>query len=89
MQRSLHGSSARGIAATSLAVAWTRSSSRSKCAVTNVPAAAGTPVVAVEDGTIAQLVVSVAGGITVCQFDPTKTSERAGTPAERRISNDG
>jgi len=32
----------------------------------------GTPVVAVEDGTIAKLFVSKAGGITVYQFDPAK-----------------
>ena len=39
----------------------------------DVPAAAWTPVVAVDDGTIAQLFVSVAGGITIYHFDPTKT----------------
>jgi len=39
----------------------------------DVPAPSWTPVVAVDDGTIAQLFVSVAGGITVYQFDPTKT----------------
>jgi murein DD-endopeptidase MepM/ murein hydrolase activator NlpD len=39
----------------------------------DVPAPAWTPVVAVDDGTIAQLFVSVAGGITVYHFDPTKT----------------
>lgn len=32
----------------------------------------GTPVVAVEDGTIAKLFTSKAGGITVYQFDPTQ-----------------
>lgn len=32
----------------------------------------GTPVIAVEDGTIAKLFVSKAGGITVYQFDPGK-----------------
>ena len=32
-----------------------------------------TPVVAVEDGTIARLFLSDAGGITVYQFDPTST----------------
>ena len=32
-----------------------------------------TPVVAVEDGTVARLFSSVAGGTTVYQFDPTKT----------------
>ena len=32
-----------------------------------------TPVVAVEDGTIARLFLSEAGGITVYQFDPTTT----------------
>jgi peptidoglycan LD-endopeptidase LytH len=32
-----------------------------------------TPVLAVEDGTIARLFLSDAGGITIYQFDPTKT----------------
>jgi murein DD-endopeptidase MepM/ murein hydrolase activator NlpD len=32
-----------------------------------------TPVVAVEDGTVAKLFTSKAGGITVYQFDPTTT----------------
>lgn len=31
----------------------------------------GTPVMAVEDGTVARLFTSVAGGLTVYQFDPT------------------
>ena len=39
----------------------------------DVAASAWTPVVAVDDGTIAQLFVSVAGGITIYHFDPTKT----------------
>jgi peptidoglycan LD-endopeptidase LytH len=39
----------------------------------DVPASAWTPVVAVDDGTVAQLFVSVAGGITIYHFDPTKT----------------
>jgi murein DD-endopeptidase MepM/ murein hydrolase activator NlpD len=39
----------------------------------DVAASAWTPVVAVDDGTIAKLFVSVAGGITIYQFDPTKT----------------
>jgi murein DD-endopeptidase MepM/ murein hydrolase activator NlpD len=38
----------------------------------DIPAPSSTPVVAVEDGSIAQLFVSVAGGITVYQFDPSK-----------------
>ena len=36
----------------------------------DILAARGTPVVAVEDGTIAKLFTSKAGGITVYQFDP-------------------
>ena len=32
-----------------------------------------TPVLAVEDGVIAKLFLSIAGGITIYQFDPTKT----------------
>ena len=36
----------------------------------DILAPSGTPVVAVEDGTIAKLFVSKAGGITIYQFDP-------------------
>jgi murein DD-endopeptidase MepM/ murein hydrolase activator NlpD len=42
-------------------------------AAIDILAARHTPVVAVEDGTIARLFHSEAGGITVYQFDPTKT----------------
>ena len=38
----------------------------------DILAPTGTPVIAVEDGTIAKLFVSKAGGITVYQFDPGK-----------------
>ncbi len=37
----------------------------------DIPAPRNTPIVAVEDGTIARLFRSDAGGITVYQFDPT------------------
>ena len=33
----------------------------------------GTPVRAVEDGTVAKLFTSEAGGLTIYQFDPTET----------------
>jgi peptidoglycan LD-endopeptidase LytH len=39
----------------------------------DLSAPAGTPVAAVEDGTVAKLFVSVAGGLTVYQFDPSVT----------------
>ncbi len=39
----------------------------------DIMAPAGTPVVAVEDGRIAKLFTSKAGGLTVYQFDPTQT----------------
>ena len=39
----------------------------------DVLAPRNTPVLAVEDGTIAKLFLSDAGGITIYQFDPTKT----------------
>jgi murein DD-endopeptidase MepM/ murein hydrolase activator NlpD len=39
---------------------------------TDIMAARGQPVVAVEDGTIAKLFTSVPGGLTIYQFDPTE-----------------
>lgn len=39
----------------------------------DIMAAAGTPVVAVEEGTVAKLFTSDAGGLTIYQFDPTGT----------------
>jgi murein DD-endopeptidase MepM/ murein hydrolase activator NlpD len=39
----------------------------------DIMAAAGTPVVAVEGGTIAKLFTSQAGGLTIYQFDPSGT----------------
>lgn len=49
-----------------------RSDSRKHEAI-DILASRGTPVVAVEDGTIAKLFLSDAGGITVYLFDPTTT----------------
>ena len=49
----------------------TRSGSREHEAI-DILAPTGTPVVAVEDGTIAKLFVSKAGGNTIYQFDPGK-----------------
>lgn len=40
---------------------------------TDILAPAGTPVVAVDDGTIKKLFLSVRGGLTVYQFDPAGT----------------
>ncbi len=39
----------------------------------DIMAPAGTPVVAVEDGTVEKLFTSEAGGLTVYQFDPSKS----------------
>jgi murein DD-endopeptidase MepM/ murein hydrolase activator NlpD len=38
----------------------------------DIPAPRGTPVLAVEDGTIARLFYSQAGGTTIYQFDPSE-----------------
>ena len=38
----------------------------------DILAPTGTPVLAVEDGTVARLFISKAGGITIYQFDPTE-----------------
>ena len=39
----------------------------------DIMAAAGTPVLAVEDGTVAKLFTSKAGGLTIYQFDPSRS----------------
>ncbi len=39
----------------------------------DIMAPAGTPVVAVEDGTVAKLFTSEAGGLTIYQFDPSRS----------------
>ena len=49
-----------------------RSDSRTHHAI-DILAPRGTPVVAVEDGTIARLFMSKAGGITLYQYDPGRT----------------
>jgi peptidoglycan LD-endopeptidase LytH len=39
----------------------------------DIPAARGTPVIAVDDGEVKKLFFSVRGGLTVYQFDPSET----------------
>jgi murein DD-endopeptidase MepM/ murein hydrolase activator NlpD len=40
---------------------------------TDIPAPRGTPVLALDDGVIRKLFVSVPGGLTIYHFDPTET----------------
>jgi peptidoglycan LD-endopeptidase LytH len=63
----------QGITATQLRDSFTERHSGHAHEAIDIMAAEGTPVVAVEDGRIAKLFTSVAGGLTIYQFDPGET----------------
>jgi murein DD-endopeptidase MepM/ murein hydrolase activator NlpD len=62
-----------GVAAQSLVSSFSQARGTRVHEALDIMAAAGTPVLAVEEGTIAKLFTSDAGGLTIYQFDPTGT----------------
>ena len=63
----------RGIARSALTTSFDESRSDGRHEAMDILAPRNTPIVAVEDGTIAKLFQSKAGGTTIYQFDPTST----------------
>ncbi|BCS34333.1 hypothetical protein TBR22_A35630 [Luteitalea sp. TBR-22] len=62
----------RGVEAQDLRSTFTEARGERVHEALDIMAPAGTPVQAVEDGTVARLFTSAAGGLTVYQFDPTR-----------------
>ena len=62
-----------GMAATALVPSFSQARGERVHEALDIMAPAGTPVVAVEDGTVAKLFTSKAGGLTVYQFDPSQS----------------
>jgi murein DD-endopeptidase MepM/ murein hydrolase activator NlpD len=62
-----------GVAADSLVSSFSQARGGRVHEALDIMAASGTPVVAVEDGTVAKLFTSDAGGLTIYQFDPSGT----------------
>ena len=63
----------RGVARSALRDSYDDTRAGGQHEALDIPAPRGTPVVAVEDGRIAKLFQSRAGGTTIYQFDPTST----------------
>jgi peptidoglycan LD-endopeptidase LytH len=63
----------RGISATALVPSFNDARDGRRHEALDIPAPRNTPVVAVEDGTIAKLFQSRAGGTTIYQYDPGST----------------
>jgi murein DD-endopeptidase MepM/ murein hydrolase activator NlpD len=63
----------QGVAADALVPSFAQPRGERVHEALDIMAAAGTPVVAVEDGTVAKLFTSKAGGFTVYQFDPSRS----------------
>ena len=63
----------RGVSAAALVPSFSQARGERVHEALDVMAPAGTPVVAVEDGTVAKLFTSDAGGLTLYQFDPSQT----------------
>ena len=70
--RSLH-IPVRGLEADDLASSFDDARGRRRHEAIDILAPRGTDVLAVEDGEVAKIFTSAAGGLTVYQFDPTKT----------------
>ncbi len=62
----------RGVAAGALVRSFDQARGDRRHEALDIMAPAGTPVVAVEDGTVAKLFTSEAGGLTIYQFDPSR-----------------
>jgi murein DD-endopeptidase MepM/ murein hydrolase activator NlpD len=62
-----------GVTATALVPSFSQARGERVHEALDIMAPAGTPVVAVDDGTVAKLFTSKAGGLTIYQFDPAQS----------------
>ena len=63
----------QGVAAATLVPSFSQARGERSHEALDILAPSGTPVLAVEDGTVAKLFTSKAGGLTIYQFDPSRT----------------